>query len=233
MTATPSRRGQSLKISGKKKKTKFKHNATKVVSTGRRTTKTVYWDQRSGSWKSTKNKSIGDGLKKDFSKTIYKTKKNYELKKKNVNEESEKQRKLIDNARKKGIAPSADLRGSATRNQPNTNQSNKDEKPTTESKVKTNELEDDNDLADRREEKNFRSSSSVEQAKDKADPLRKYRRGKGTGRKETRITKKLKKAGFTEDRLAKLRKRNAAFQKAKKGGKKAMEKYREKYPKRG
>tara|TARA_Y100000401_G_scaffold29719_1_gene21694 strand:- start:11 stop:712 length:702 start_codon:yes stop_codon:yes gene_type:complete len=233
MTATPSRRGQSLKISGRKKKTKFKHNATKVVSTGRRTTKTVYWDQRSGSWKSTRNKPIGDGLKKDFSKTIYKTKKNYELSKENRNKDAEKKSKLIDNARKKGIAPSPDLRGTATRNQPNTNQSSNDDKPTTESKAKTNELEDDNDLADRKEEKNFRNSSSVEKAKQKSDPLRKYRRGGDTGRKETRITKKLKKAGFTSDRLAKLREKNAAFQKAKKGGKKAMEKYREKYPKRG
>ena len=82
MTSTPSRRGKSLTISSKKKKTKFKHNATKVVSTGRTTKKTVYWDQRSGSWKSSKNKPLSDGLKKDFSKTDYKTKKNYELSKK-------------------------------------------------------------------------------------------------------------------------------------------------------
>lgn len=68
-----------------------------------------------------------------------------------------------------------------------------------------------------------------------------YRRTKGEGiekkgggyRGDTRITKKLKKSGFTETRLAKLRERNAAFQKAKKGGKKAMEAYRKKYPKRG
>ena len=64
----------------------------------------------------------------------------------------------------------------------------------------------------------------------KKDPLANYRRGKGTKLgKDTRITKKLKKAGFTEDRLAKLRKKNAAFQKAKKGGKEAMKKYREIY----
>ncbi len=68
----------------------------------------------------------------------------------------------------------------------------------------------------------------VEYAKSKGDDLAGYRRTK-----DTRITKKLKKAGFTEDRLARLRKKNAAFQKAKKGGKEAMKKYREKYPKRG
>jgi len=67
-----------------------------------------------------------------------------------------------------------------------------------------------------------------------------FRRTKGEGiegksdgyRGDTRITKKLKKSGFTETRLAKLREKNAAFQKAKKGGKKAMEAYRKKYPKK-
>ena len=75
----------------------------------------------------------------------------------------------------------------------------------------------------------------------KTNPLDKYRRTKGEGvgkktkdqRGDTRITKGLKKAGFTETRLAKLRKKNAAFQKAKKGGKKAMAEYRKTYPKRG
>ena len=228
MTATPSRRGQSLKISGRKKKTKFKHNATKVVSTGRTTTKTVYWDQRSGSWKSTKNKPIGDGLKRDFSKTTYKTKKNYELKKKNVNEESEKSLQKIDKARKQGTAPKfGDLRGSATRNQPNTNQSNKDEKPTTDSKAKTNELKDETVEQKIDKDNKDNKDNKVQKKEVKKDPLAKYRRGEGTKLgKETRITKKLKKAGFTEDRLAKLRKKNAAFQKAKKGGKEAMKKYR-------
>ena len=71
----------------------------------------------------------------------------------------------------------------------------------------------------------------------KTNPLDKYRRTKGEGvgkktkdqRGDTRITKGLKKAGFTETRLAKLRQKNAAFQKAKKGGKEAMKKYREIY----
>jgi|ETNvirenome_2_30_1030614.scaffolds.fasta_scaffold10762_4 hypothetical protein len=65
-----------------------------------------------------------------------------------------------------------------------------------------------------------------------------YRRTKGEGiakkgggyRGDTRITKKLKKAGFTETRLARLRKKNAEFQAAKKD-KKKMKAYREKYGK--
>ena len=48
--------------------------------------------------------------------------------------------------------------------------------------------------------------------KTKPDPLKDYRRGEGTKLgKDTRITKKLKKSGFTEDRLARLRKQHAEF----------------------
>jgi hypothetical protein len=117
----------------------------------------------------------------------------------------------------------------------NRNPINKDkpENKKVDKKVVKNEPYVDPDKADKEAEKNFRSGSSVEEAKQKSDPLRKYRRGGDTGRKETRITKKLKKAGFTSDRLAKLRKKNAEFQKAKKGGKEAMKAYRKKYPKRG
>ena len=44
------------------------------------------------------------------------------------------------------------------------------------------------------------------------EPLKDYRRGEGTKLgKDTRITKKLKKSGFTEDRLARLRKKHAEF----------------------
>ena len=78
-------------------------------------------------------------------------------------------------------------------------------------------------------------SQTVNKPKPAEKLYAKYRRTKeeGVGKGDTRITKKLKKAGFTETRLAGLREKNAAFQKAKKGGKKAMEAYRKKYPKRG
>jgi hypothetical protein len=54
--------------------------------------------------------------------------------------------------------------------------------------------------------------SGVEYARSKGDDLAGYRRGpnKALG-KDTRITKKLKKSGFTEDRLARLRKKHAEF----------------------
>ena len=52
----------------------------------------------------------------------------------------------------------------------------------------------------------------VKYAQSKGDDLAGFRRGPGTKLgKDTRITKKLKKSGFTEDRLAKLRKKHAEF----------------------
>ena len=74
----------------------------------------------------------------------------------------------------------------------------------------------------------------------KKSSTNRFRRTKGEGiegksdgyRGDTRTTKRLKKAGFTETRLAKLREKNAAFQKAKKGGKEAMKAYRKTYPKK-
>ena len=52
----------------------------------------------------------------------------------------------------------------------------------------------------------------VKYAQSKGDDLAGFRRGPGTKLgKDTRITKKLKKSGFTEDRLAKLRKQHAEF----------------------
>ena len=235
MTSTPSRRGKSLEISSQKKKTKFKHNATKVVSTGRTTKKTLYWDQRSGSWKSTKNKPIGDSLKKDFSKTTYKTKKNYELKKKNVNKESNEKLKIISQARKDGNAPKfGDIRG--TEEKPKNTESNKEssnEVTQNNNKLKIKASpEAKQDLKDQASDK-----FGGKLPNKKKDPLADYRRGKGTKLgKDTKITKSLKKSGFTEDRLAGLRKKNAEFQsikkiKDRKERKKKMEAYRSKYGK--
>ena len=215
--------------SGVKRKTKFKHNATKVMKSGTSKrgfkSRTLYWDQRSGSWKPSRNKPLSVGLRKDFSKTDYKTKKNYELKKKSVNESSNKKLKIISDARFQGTAPKfGDLRGTATKVKSDNGKPNKEDKPTTESKAKTNELKDE--TVEQKINKDNKENK-VEKKQVKKDPLAKYRRGEGTKLgKDTRITKKLKKSGFTEDRLAKLRKKNAAFQKAKKGGKEAMKKYR-------
>ena len=58
-------------------------------------------------------------------------------------------------------------------------------------------------------------ADGVEYAKSKGDDLAGYRRTK-----DTRITKKLKKAGFTEDRLARLRKKHAEWKAKRKKKKK-------------
>jgi flagellar biosynthesis GTPase FlhF len=61
------------------------------------------------------------------------------------------------------------------------------------------------------------AEKKVEKKVEKKDPLKDYRRGPGTKLgKDTRITKGLKKAGFTEDRLARLRKKNAEFKERRK-----------------
>lgn len=99
---------------------------------------------------------------------------------------------------------------------------------TTEVKNKPVETNKNSKLKIKSTDKGGPVKSGVEYARSKGDNLAGFRR-----QKDTRITKKLKKSGFTEDRLARLRKKNAAFQKAKKGGKKAMEEYRKKYPRRG
>ena len=221
MAPTIRKRGQNLKISGNKKKTKYKHNATKSVSSGRGTKKTLYWDQRSGSWKSTKNKPIGDGLKTDFSKTTYKTKKNYELSKKNVNESSEKKLKKIRDARKDGTAPKSGkwdtnpgnkASGSSTTFVKKTDPPKNTETPKTE--VKTTEP-NNNKLKVKPTTKGGPVKSGVEYAKSKGDDVAGYRRTK-----DTRTTKKLKKAGFTEDRLARLRKDHADWKAKRKKKKK-------------
>ena len=229
MTSSFKQRRQSGAI----RKSKHPHNATKVMKSGTSKrgfkTRTLYWDQRSGSWKSTKNKPIGDGLKRDFSNTKYKTKKNYQLSKDKSNNDANEKLKIINKARRDGNAPDfGDIRGTDA---PNTNQSSNNDKPKTDNKDNK-----DNKVVEKKVvEKKEVEKKEVEKKEVKKDPLAKYRRtkGEGVGKGDTRITKKLKKAGFTETRLAKLREKNAAFQKAKKGGKEAMKKYREKYPKRG
>ena len=194
------------------RKQKFKHGETKKTGSAKRGYRTLYWNQKTGSWQSIKPKPL---IKK------------VEVKKEKPLTRAQKLEKGMAtwNTKSGNKAEGAELAGSKM-----VDPNSKDNKPTTESKAKTNELKDE--TVEQKIDKDNKENK-VEKKQVKKDPLAKYRRGEGTGRKETRITKKLKKAGFTSDRLAKLREKNAAFQKAKKGGKKAMEAYRKKYPKRG
>ena len=176
------RRGGGVK---KKKSTKqLKLNEKRKI---RR--KTVYWNPYTKSWSKTRvfKKQPND--------------KNAQLRKKNVNEKSEKKLKIIRKARKEGTAPDfGDLRGTATKNQPNNGKSNKNDKPTNNGSTTT--------VKDKKDQ-----PQNKETSKPKDKLYLKYRRtkGEGIGKGDTRITKKLKKAGFTETRLAKLRKEHAEF----------------------
>jgi hypothetical protein len=72
------------------------------------------------------------------------------------------------------------------------------------------------------ESEDKRKTTGNQKLKIKKDPLADYRRGPGTKLgKDTRITKSLKKAGFTEDRLARLRKKHAEFKAKRKKKKKS------------
>ena len=76
---------------------------------------------------------------------------------------------------------------------------------------KVNKVEKKPVKVDKVEKKPVKVEKKVDKV-EKKDPLKDYRRGPGTKLgKDTRITKKLKKSGFTEDRLAKLRKQHAEF----------------------
>ena len=73
-----------------------------------------------------------------------------------------------------------------------------------------------------KESNNNKLKINSEKKVEKKDPLADYRRGAGTKLgKETRITKKLKASGFTEDRLARLRKKHAEFKAKRKKKKKS------------
>lgn len=190
---------------------KIKHGDTK--GHGR---KKEYYN--SSTKKYQKTNPITDSKKADLEKD--RIKKNKEAEEKIAKINKQKQQDKIT-----GTKRFADIRGDNPTPNPVNNNSQQNQNPTTETKVKTNEVKD----------KTVDKKEVVEKKEVKKDPLAKYRRTKeeGVGKGDTRITKKLKKSGFTETRLAKLRAKNAEFQAAKKGGKAAMKKYREKYPKRG
>ena len=85
------------------------------------------------------------------------------------------------------------------------------EKTVNKVEKKVNKVEKKPVKVDKVEKKPVKVEKKVDKV-EKKDPLKDYRRGPGTKLgKDTRITKKLKKSGFTEDRLAKLRKKHAEF----------------------
>ena len=104
--------------------------------------------------------------------------------------------------------PSKTVKNEQPENVPN-KENKKDNKDNKEKVVKNNKLKI------KATTKGGPVKSGVEYARSKGDDLAGYRRTK-----DTRITKKLKKAGFTEDRLARLRKDHADWKAKRKKKKK-------------
>jgi len=224
-----SRTAYNLKIKKQEEeKDAIKHGTRKVTNTSRTGKKEYkYWDSNKRKWVKKENFTKEN---KSFTKTNPKqTLSNEEIKK--LQDKANEDRKFgklssrTDKGYQKPDTP-PELKDTTTESSSNNGGSNNQSSNTNnkENKVENTEKANNED----------KKKTTGNQKKNK-DPLAKYRRtkGEGVGKGDTRITKNLKKAGFTETRLAELRKQNAAFQKAKKGGKEAMKKYREKYPKRG
>lgn len=194
-------------------KQKYKHGETKKTGSAKRGYKTLYWNQKTGSWQSTKPTPIVRKVE-------------VETEKPKTRAEKLKDGMATWNTKKGNEAIGTELKGSKMVKK------KENYKPRAEADVIKNKKNKGKTPA-------YKPRAEAQVIKDKKTnaslKTTKYRRTKeeGIGKGDTRITKKLKKAGFTETRLAKLREKNAAFQKAKKGGKKAMEAYRKKYPKRG
>ena len=188
-------------------KQKYKHGETKKTGSAKRGYKTLYWNQKTGSWQSTKPLPLVRKVEVEKEKPLTRTEK----------------------LKKDGFA---DLRGGKSKQDNKLKNLKENYKPRADAQVIK-------DKQNKGKTPSYKPRAEAKVIKDKKTntslKTTKYRRTKeeGVGKGDTRITKKLKKAGFTETRLAKLREKNAAFQKAKKGGKKAMEAYRKKYPKRG
>ena len=179
------------------RKQKYKHGETKKTGSAKRGYRTLYWNQKTGSWQSTKPSPL---VKKvEVEKVKPKTR-----------AEKLKEGMATWNTKKGNEAYGSKLDGSKMVNKKDTPKTEVKKKDTPKTEVKKTDT-NNNKLKINPEKK-------VEKKK---DPLANYRRGPGTKLgKDTRITKKLKKAGFTEDRLAKLRKKHAEFKAKRKKKKK-------------
>ena len=170
-------------------KKKYKHGEIQRSGSAKRGYSVRYWNQKTGSWQRTKPAPL---IKK------------VEVKKEKPLTRAEKLKKngmATWNTNPGNKAYGAKLEGSKMvkkTDKPKSETETKTEKPKTEVK--------------KTESNNNKLKIKSEKKVEKKDPLADYRRGPGTKLgKDTRITKKLKKAGFTEDRLARLRKKHAEF----------------------
>ena len=174
-------------------KKKYKHGEIQRSGSAKRGYSVRYWNQKTGSWQRTKPAPL---IKK------------VEVKKEKPLTRAEKLKKngmATWNTNPGNKAYGAKLEGSKM--------VKKTDKPKSETETKTKtKTENPKTEVKKTESNNNKLKINSEKKVEKKDPLADYRRGPGTKLgKDTRITKKLKKAGFTEDRLARLRKKHAEF----------------------
>ena len=186
------RRGGGIK---KKKPKELKLNATKRVRG-----KLVYWNPYTKSWSKTKVVRKVE-VKKEVPKT--------------------RAQKLEEgmatwNTNPGNKAYGAELEGSKMVKKKNNSKTQNNTENQTQNNTDNKTEPKSNKLKIKPTTKGGPVKSGVEYARSKGDDLAGYRRTK-----DTRITKKLKKAGFTEDRLARLRKDHADWKAKRKKKKKS------------
>ena len=173
-------------------KTKYKHGEIQRSGSKKRGYKVRYWNQKTGSWQTTKPAPLVRKV---------------EVKKEKPKTRAEKLKKGMAtwNTNPGNKAYGAELEGSKM--------VKKTDKPKSETETKTEtKTEKPKTEVKKPESNNNKLKIKSEKKVEKKDPLADYRRGVGTKLgKDTRITKKLKASGFTEDRLARLRKKHAEF----------------------
>jgi hypothetical protein len=184
-------------------KKKYKHGEIQRSGSEKRGYKVRYWNQKTGSWQSTKPAPL---VRKVIAKK----------EKPKTRAEKLEEGMATWNTNPGNKAYGAKLEGSKMvkkTDKPKSETETKTEQPKTEDK-KTES--NNNKLKIKATTTGGPVKSGVEYARSKGDDLAGYRRTK-----DTRITKKLKKAGFTEDRLARLRKDHADWKAKRKKKKKS------------
>ena len=191
-------------------KKKYKPGEIQKSGSKKRGYKVRYWNQKTGSWQSTKPAPL-------IKKVV--------VKKEKPLTRAEKLRKngmATWNTKKGNEAYGAELEGSKMVKKTDKSKTQNNTENKTQNNTENKTEPKSNKLKINPTTKGGPVKSGVEYARSKGDDLAGYRRGPGTKLgKDTRITKKLKKAGFTEDRLARLRKDHAEWKAKRKKKKKS------------
>ena len=180
------------------RKKKYKHGEIQRSGSARRGYKVRYWNQKTGSWQATKPAPLIKKVEVKKEKPLTRA------------ERLKKEGMATWNTKKGNEAYGAKLEGSKL-----VKKNKSDNKDVSVKKNKENKQVNKKEVTPKTENKKTGGGETKKVNKPKpAEKLyAKYRRteGEGVGKGDTRITKRLKKAGFTETRLAKLRKEHAEW----------------------